>query len=96
MVRAAERIVALAAKLNEVEHALIPHGMHVVGRVPSAQARVDTLLAIAESTQGAAPAREASGETGSGSLGLNCAPANLGVARRNPGMLSPAARRIAT
>jgi len=54
-----ERIVALTAKLHEVEHALIPHGMHVVGRVPSAEARVDTLLAIAESTQGAAPAREA-------------------------------------
>ncbi len=32
--------------LHEVEHALIPHGLHVVGRPPSPDERADTLLAL--------------------------------------------------
>jgi magnesium chelatase subunit H len=52
------RIDGLSAKLLELEYTLIPHGLHVVGAAPSPQARVDTLLAVAESTHGRRPPRE--------------------------------------
>ena len=56
---AAERVSALAEAVLEMEYTLIPHGLHVVGRVPSAPERVDTLLALAEASHGLRPDRTA-------------------------------------
>jgi magnesium chelatase subunit H len=56
---AAIRIAKLAQEVLELEYALIPHGLHVVGRPPSAEARVDLLLAVAEASHGAQPDRAA-------------------------------------
>ncbi len=53
------RIAALAQQVFELEVTLIPHGLHVVGRVPSAAERVDMLLALAEASHGAHPPRVA-------------------------------------
>jgi magnesium chelatase subunit H len=53
------RVAALGKDILELEYALIPHGLHVVGEPPSEQERVDLLLAIAESSQGARPERAA-------------------------------------
>ncbi|MFN3615374.1 MAG: magnesium chelatase subunit H, partial [Rubrimonas sp.] len=44
----AAEIAALAARILELEYALIPHGLHVIGRPPSAEARADWLVAVAE------------------------------------------------
>ena len=41
-------VLALAARIYELEQTLIPHGLHVVGRGCTAQERVDLLLAIAD------------------------------------------------
>jgi magnesium chelatase subunit H len=46
---AAARVAQLAAQVHELEATLIPHGLHVVGRPPSASQRVDLLAAMAES-----------------------------------------------
>jgi magnesium chelatase subunit H len=43
----------------ELEHALIPHGLHVVGRPPSQAQRVDLLLAAAKAGHGVEPPRAA-------------------------------------
>jgi magnesium chelatase subunit H len=53
------RTAALGASILELEYALIPHGLHVVGTPPSEAARIDTLLAMAEAALGARPPREA-------------------------------------
>jgi magnesium chelatase subunit H len=45
-------IAALAAQMLELEYTLIPHGLHVTGRAPSASERVDLLMAMAESSHG--------------------------------------------
>ncbi|PPC88119.1 MAG: magnesium chelatase subunit H [Hyphomicrobium sp.] len=45
-------------KVLELEYALIPNGLHVVGEAMSAEDRVDLLAAAAESTHGATIARE--------------------------------------
>lgn len=50
----ATRIAALAAQVLELEYTLIPHGLHVVGRAPSAAARLDMLAAMAETDDDAA------------------------------------------
>ncbi|MBX2855219.1 MAG: magnesium chelatase subunit H, partial [Rhodobacteraceae bacterium] len=42
------QIAALSDKLLELEYALIPHGLHVVGAIPPAQERAETLAAAAE------------------------------------------------
>jgi len=42
-------VVKLATQVLELEHTLIPHGLHVVGRSASPQQRVDYLAAMAES-----------------------------------------------
>ncbi|MCJ2046922.1 magnesium chelatase subunit H [Methylobacterium sp. J-078] len=47
----------LGAALHELEHSLIPHGLHVVGQGTPPDQRVDILLALAEATHGLAPAR---------------------------------------
>ncbi len=41
-------VMKLADQVLEVETALIPHGLHVVGQVPTAVQRVDLLLAMSE------------------------------------------------
>ena len=53
------RITALQDAVLELEYTLIPHGLHVVGRAPGPQARVDLLLSVAESAHGQRPARAA-------------------------------------
>ena len=55
---APQRIAALADAVLELEYTLIPHGLHVVGRAPSAAQRVDLLLALAQASHGASPPRE--------------------------------------
>jgi magnesium chelatase subunit H len=52
-----QRVQALAQRVHELEHALIPHGLHVVGQAPSAAERVDLLMAIGESMHGSLPDR---------------------------------------
>ncbi len=47
-------IMMLNEKLLELEYTLIPHGLHVVGRAPTVDERVDMLLSIAEAAHGAA------------------------------------------
>lgn len=50
-------IERLQQAVLELEYTLIPHGLHVVGRAPGASERVDMLLAVAEASHGAHPAR---------------------------------------
>jgi magnesium chelatase subunit H len=57
--QAESRIAALSAQVLELEYTLIPHGLHVVGKAPSRQERIDFLAAIAESNGGVTPARPA-------------------------------------
>ncbi len=47
------RVAHLAQQVFELEVTLIPHGLHVVGRAPTAPERVDMLLALAQATHGA-------------------------------------------
>ena len=47
------RVLRLAAQMLELEYTLIPHGLHVTGRAPSAVERVDMLLAMADAAHGA-------------------------------------------
>jgi magnesium chelatase subunit H len=54
---AAGQVARLNDALLELEYTLIPHGLHVVGRPPSAAERVDLLLALAEASQGLHPPR---------------------------------------
>ena len=46
------RVLALSAQMLEMEYTLIPHGLHVTGRAPSATERVDLLLSMAEASHG--------------------------------------------
>jgi len=46
-------VAALTDKLLELEYTLIPHGLHVVGKAPTLEERVDMLAALAESAHGA-------------------------------------------
>ena len=51
------RVDRLSEQVLELEYTLIPHGLHVTGRAPSAAERVDMLLAMAEAHQGSAGAQ---------------------------------------
>jgi len=51
------RIAALQNQILELEYALIPHGLHVVGEPMSAEARRETLASVAEAGTGADIAR---------------------------------------
>ncbi len=51
------QIAKIARAVIEVEQTLIPHGLHVVGEVPSIEQRVDLLLSVAEASHAAHPAR---------------------------------------
>jgi magnesium chelatase subunit H len=55
----AREIPALINKILELEYALIPHGLHIVGQAPSAEERADMLEAVAEAAHGARPPRAA-------------------------------------
>ena len=46
------RVARLAEQMLELEYTLIPHGLHVAGRAPSAMERVDMLLAMADASHG--------------------------------------------
>ncbi len=50
-------IQALSEAVLELEYTLIPYGLHVVGRAPSAAHRVDLLMSLAEASHGQRPAR---------------------------------------
>jgi magnesium chelatase subunit H len=54
---AGTRIASLAEAVLELEYTLIPNGLHVVGEPPARAERVDLLLAVAEASHGARPAR---------------------------------------
>ena len=54
-----QRVAALAVALQELEQTLIPHGLHVVGKPPTVEERVDLLVAMAEADDGGAPPRAA-------------------------------------
>ena len=54
---AVSAIEALQGRLLEMEYALIPHGLHVVGRIPTAAQRADLMVAMCE--DGAMPPRAA-------------------------------------
>jgi len=54
-----DRIAVLSDQLLELEYTLIPHGLHVVGRVMPAAQRVDMLSALAEAGHGQHPPRDA-------------------------------------
>ncbi|KAB1074804.1 magnesium chelatase subunit H [Methylobacterium planeticum] len=51
-------ILALGQAVSELEHTLIPHGLHVVGAGTPPEERVDLLVALAEASAGLAPSRE--------------------------------------
>ena len=44
------KVTKLAEQMLELEYTLIPHGLHVTGRAPSAVERVDMLLAMADAS----------------------------------------------
>ncbi len=46
------RVQTLATQMLELEYTLIPHGLHVAGRAPSAIERVDMLLSMADASHG--------------------------------------------
>jgi magnesium chelatase subunit H len=52
-------VSALALELYDYEQTLIPEGLHVIGEPMGAEARTDTLLAMAESHHGVRPDRAA-------------------------------------
>ena len=45
-------VMRLSEQLLELEYTLVPYGLHVAGRVPSAAQQVDMLLAMAEANHG--------------------------------------------
>ena len=49
---AGEQVARLAEKVLELEYTLIPHGLHIVGRAPTADQRVDLLMSMAEASFG--------------------------------------------
>ena len=60
-----DRVAALTRQMLELEYTLIPHGLHVAGRAPSAEQRVDLLQAMA---QAAAAAPAAAGQDGTAAV----------------------------
>ena len=47
-----QQVLRLSQDILELEYTLIPHGLHVAGRAPSAAQRVDMLLAMADANHG--------------------------------------------
>ena len=48
----------LSAQILQLEYELIPHGLHIVGRVPSVEGRIDILASMAEAAHGTIVPRE--------------------------------------
>ncbi|WP_395702537.1 magnesium chelatase subunit H [Aquabacterium sp.] len=51
------QVARLADAVRELEYTLIPHGLHVLGRVLTPEQRTDLLLALAEASSGQPPQR---------------------------------------
>jgi magnesium chelatase subunit H len=51
------RVGALGTAILELEYTLIPHGLHVVGSIPSDEERADMLMAVADASHGVRPER---------------------------------------
>ena len=56
---AARQIAALAGQVLELEYTLIPYGLHVVGRPPTPNQRVDLLMSLADASHAWHPVRAA-------------------------------------
>ncbi len=56
---ASEHITRLTEDVVELEHTLIPHGLHVIGEAPSREERIDLLEAVADASRGLKPGRQA-------------------------------------
>jgi magnesium chelatase subunit H len=52
-------VPALHRRVQELEQTLIPHGLHVVGQAPNAEAQLDMLRGLAEASHGHAPPLQA-------------------------------------
>lgn len=52
---ASAKVLALSASVLELEYALIPHGLHVVGQTPGAAELAETMAALTEAAGGVAP-----------------------------------------
>jgi magnesium chelatase subunit H len=50
-------VARLSDQILELEYTLIPHGLHIVGAVPSAAERVDMLASVADASHGVKPDR---------------------------------------
>jgi len=55
---AAQNIAQLGSAILELEYTLIPHGLHVVGQLPSDAERIETLTALADASHGQRPSRD--------------------------------------
>jgi len=53
-----DQVSRLAEQVLELEYTLIPHGLHVVGRVPAPEQRVELLMQLAEASYGQRVERE--------------------------------------
>ena len=51
------RIAALGNAVLELEYTLIPHGLHIVGQVPSVAERIDMLMSCADASHNVKPER---------------------------------------
>jgi magnesium chelatase subunit H len=51
------RVAALSTAILELEYTLIPHGLHVVGNIPTVEERTDMLMAVAEASHAVRPER---------------------------------------
>jgi magnesium chelatase subunit H len=61
-------IAGLGEAVLELEYALIPHGLHVVGKVPTPEQRVEMLEAVADASHGARPSKDVLARLVSGEL----------------------------
>lgn len=57
-IEAPEAIMKLSEAVLELEYALIPHGLHVVGEAPSVEQRIEMLQAVADASHGIRPEKE--------------------------------------
>jgi magnesium chelatase subunit H len=51
------RVAALSTAILELEYTLIPHGLHVVGNIPTVEERTEMLMAVAEASHAVRPER---------------------------------------
>jgi magnesium chelatase subunit H len=54
---ASDAVRTLSDAVRELEYALIPHGLHVVGEAPSADQRIEMLQSVADASHGVRPDR---------------------------------------